>query len=176
MMKHLMTAAAIVAMGSTVHVQVPAQGRGGAGRGAAQEAPPAPAPGSAGTYKADADLMAALKKAIAAAGGAQSSSPVSNTDQYRINIVHREKAAGALAHAGNTELHYIIEGAATVVTGGTIVRSADGGANAATIQGGDTQHIKKGDVIIVPAGSAHWYKEVESPVTYLEVRWLAPTK
>ena len=120
--------------------------------------------------------MAALKKAIAAAAGGQSSSPVSNTDQYRINLVHREKAAGALAHAGNTELHYIIEGAATVVTGGTIVRPPDGGANAATIQNGETHHMKKGDIIIVPAGSAHWYKEVESPVTYLEVRWLAPTK
>jgi hypothetical protein len=80
------------------------------------------APGSAGIYKSDAELTAALKKAIAAANGNQSTSPIANTDQYRINIVHREKAAGALAHEGNTELHYIIEGTGVVVTGGTIDR------------------------------------------------------
>jgi hypothetical protein len=98
----------------------------GAARGAAPSATPAPLPGSPGIYKSDAELTATLKKAIAAANGNQSSSPIANTDQYRINIVHREKAAGALAHEGNTELHYIIEGTGVVVTGGTIVRDTDG--------------------------------------------------
>ena len=136
-------------------------------------ATPAPPPGSAGIYKSDAELMATLKKGIAAANGQQSTSPIANTDQYRINIVHREKAAGALAHEGNTELHYIIEGAGVVVTGGAIVRGS-GGVNSATIQGGETHAVQKGDVIIVPAGSAHWYKEVTTPITYLEVRFIAP--
>ena len=134
---------------------------------------PAPPPGSAGIYKSDAELTAALKRAIAAANGNQSNSPIANTDQYRINIVHREKAAGALAHEGNTELHYIIEGTGIVVTGGTIFRGS-GGANNATIEGGETHAVKKGDVILVPAGSAHWYKEVTTPITYLEVRFVAP--
>jgi len=145
----------------------------GADRVAASSATPAPAPGSAGIYKSDAELTATLKKAIAAANGNQSSSPIANTDQYRINIVHREKAAGALAHEGNTELHYIIEGTGIVVTGGTIVRGA-GGINSATIEGGETHAVKKGDVILVPSGSAHWYKEVTTPITYLEVRFVAP--
>jgi len=117
--------------------------------------PAAPPPGSAGIYKSDAELTAALKKAIDAANGNQSSSPIANTDQYRINIVHREKAAGALAHESYTELHYIIEGTGILVTGGTIVRGS-GGSNIATIQGGEMHTVKKGDVIIVPAGSAHW--------------------
>ena len=137
---------------------------------------PAPSPGSAGIYKSDAELTVALKKAIVAADGNQSSSPIANTDQYRINIVHREKAAGALAHEGNTELHYIIEGTGIIVTGGTIVRGSGGtgGINGATIQGGETHAVKKGDVILVPSGSAHWYKEVTTPITYLEVRFVAP--
>ena len=122
-----------------------------AGQGAAPATTSAPPPGSAGIYKSDAELSVTLKKAIAAANGNQSSSPIANTDQYRINIVHREKAAGALAHEGNT-----------------------GGINGATIQGGETHAVKKGDVILVPAGSAHWYKEVTTPITYLEVRFVAP--
>jgi mannose-6-phosphate isomerase-like protein (cupin superfamily) len=145
----------------------------GAGRGATPATTPAPPPGSAGIYRSDAELTATLKKGIAAANGNQSSSPIANTDQYRINIVHREKAAGALAHEGNTELHYIIEGTGVVVTGGTIVRGT-GGINDGTIQGGETHAVKKGDVIIVPSGSAHWYKEVTTPITYLEVRFVAP--
>ena len=144
-----------------------------AGRGAAPATTSAPPPGSAGIYKSDGELTVTLKKAIAAANGNQSSSPIANTDQYRINIVHREKAAGALAHEGNTELHYIIEGTGVVVTGGTIVRGTDG-INSATIQGGESHAVRKGDVIIVPSGSAHWYKEVTTPITYLEVRFVAP--
>ena len=165
----------VLAAGLTVHAQTPAQGGGaaGRGRGAAAPATPAPPPGSAGIYRSDAELTAALKRAIASANGEQSSSPIANTDQYRVNIVHREKAAAALAHPGNTELHYIIEGTGTVVTGGTIVRGSSG-AGGATIQDGETHRVQKGDVIIVPAGSAHWYKEVTTPITYLEVRFVAP--
>ena len=155
--------------------QTPPAGRGAAGRGAAAEAaPPAPPPGSAGTYKSGTDLMDVLKKNMS---GEMTTSAVSNTDQYRVNIVHRVKPAGAIAHAGNTELHYIISGAATVVTGGTIVRPPAGSAGVvASIEKGVTKHVTKGDVVIVPEGSAHWYKDIEGEITYLEVRWLAPVK
>src|SRR5436190_11958501 len=136
--------------------------------GQAQEpaATPAPPPGSAATYRSAEALAAVLKIAKATAGG-MTTSAVSNTDQYRINIVHRAQPAGAIAHAGNTELHYIIEGSGTVVTGGTIVRGATAGA--ATIKDGVTQHVKPGDIIIVPANSPHWYSQVDNAITYLEV-------
>jgi mannose-6-phosphate isomerase-like protein (cupin superfamily) len=135
--------------------------------------PPAPPPGSPGTFKAGADLDAAIKRAAAATPD-MATAPVSITDQYRINVVHRGKAAGAIAHPGNTELHYIIDGAATIVTGGTIVRPAGGAAASATIQNGVSRHLVKGDVIIVPPNTPHWYKDVEGTVTYLEVRFVAP--
>lgn len=138
---------------------------------APEQAPPAPAPGSPASYKAAEDLAAVLAKAAPQAFG-MTTSPIANTDQYRVNIVHRPKPASAIAHPGNTELHYIIEGAGTLVTGGTIVRPAQG--NQTTIEGGVTQHVKKGDVVIVPAGSPHWYKDVEGAITYLEVRFVAP--
>lgn len=170
----LMCTLALVA--STARAQQPAPGQGGAGRGAVDQAPPAPPAGSPGTYKSNVDLMDILKKATAAAKGEMSTSAVSITDQYRVNIVHREKPAGAIAHPGNTELHYIIEGAGTIVTGGTIVRPPGGNAAAATIQNGETRHMKKGDIIIVPANTPHWYSAVEGAITYLEVRFVAPAK
>jgi mannose-6-phosphate isomerase-like protein (cupin superfamily) len=133
--------------------------------------PPAPAPGSPAIFKSAADLAAVLQKATANAGG-MSSSNVTTTDQYRVSIVKRDKAAGALAHAGNTELLYIVEGEGTMVTGGKLIAAANG--KPASIADGVSQHFVKGDVFIVPAGSAHWFSVVDKPVTYLEVRWLAP--
>ena len=141
---------------------------------AAGQAPPPPAPGSPGIYKSAAELAGALRAASPTTFG-MTISPIADTDQYRVNIVHRPGAAGAIAHPGNTELHYIIDGAGTLVTGGTIVPAASPGSGA-TIHGGVTRHVAKGDVVIVPAGTPHWYREVGGEITYLEVRYVAPAK
>jgi glc operon protein GlcG len=134
-------------------------------------APAAPAPGSPGTFRSAAELADVLRKATPTPAG-MTTSAVSNTDQYRINIVHRSKPAGAIAHPGNTELHYIVEGSGTIVTGGAI----RGQGVAATIDGGETRRVAKGDVVVIPANSPHWYSTVDGSITYLEVRWLAPAK
>ena len=41
---------------------------------------------------------------------------------------------------------------------------------APSIEGGDTRHLAKGDVIIVPNGTPHWFKEVDGPVLYYVVK------
>ena len=112
-----------------------------------------------------------LQKATASAAG-MTTSNIANTDQYSINIVHREKAAGAVAHAGYTELHYVIEGSGTFVSGGKLIRGATG--SPASIEGGTVKQFVKGDVVVIPANSPHWYSATNGPLTYLEVRWLAP--
>jgi mannose-6-phosphate isomerase-like protein (cupin superfamily) len=113
------------------------------------------------------EIAAVLSKATAAAG--MKTAPVSTVDQHRINVVNRVSPGTPLAHMGNSEVHYIIDGGGTVVLGGNIVRPAAGAG--ATIEGGQTRHVAKGDVIFVPAGVAHWYKEVDGAITYLEVRF-----
>ena len=97
--------------------------------------------------------------------------PVKNADHYRINVVERTKPQGAIAHPGFMEVHHIIEGAGTLVTGGTIVRASGEAAGSATIDGGVTRRVAKGDVVLVPAGAPHWYKDLEGTLTYLEVRF-----
>jgi mannose-6-phosphate isomerase-like protein (cupin superfamily) len=86
-------------------------------------------------------------------------------------LVRRTEPNGAIAHPGNTEMHYIVEGSGTVVTGGTVVRRE--GAPA-TIEGGEAHRVVKGDIIIIPAESAHRYSEIVEPITYLEFRFVAP--
>jgi mannose-6-phosphate isomerase-like protein (cupin superfamily) len=135
-----------------------------------QQAPSAaPAPGSPATFKSSEELLAALLKAVDRGG--MTTGAVSNTDQHRINLVRRVKPGAALAHAGNTELHYITEGAGTLVTGGALAKAAGG---TAAIENGETRRVKQGDVILIPANTPHWYKDIEGSITYLEVRFVAP--
>ena len=139
---------------------------------AAQTPAPAPAPA---TYSSEAELMTTLKQAAKTAPDMHTA-PVKLADHYRINIVRRKNPQGAIAHPDGTEVHHIIEGAATLVTGGTIVRSASAGGRGenATIEGGQSRRVAKGDVILVPAGTPHWYKDLEGSITYLEVRFDLP--
>ena len=126
------------------------------------------ADGPPATYKSNAELTRALKAGQASPD--MLTSPVSLDDRHRINLIKRTKAAGAVAHEGFAELHHIVEGSGTFVTGGTMVRPT-GGQGGATIQGGVSQHVAKGDVVLVPPGVPHWYKQLDGPITYLEVRW-----
>ena len=127
------------------------------------------------TYLTDAELSSALKTAAQTAPDMHTA-PVKNADHYRINIVRRTKAQGAIAHPDGTEVHHIIDGAATFVTGGAIVRATNAGARGgnATIEGGQSRRVAKGDVILIPAGTPHWYKDLEGSITYLEVRFDLP--
>lgn len=165
-MRRVIRAAACLICVSVVPCMVAAQAP-------AQAAPPgpAPAPGSPATYKSAAEIAAVLQKASAAATGTASSAVTSNAD-YRVSVLTRTKPAGALAHPGNTELLFITEGSGIITTGGTLVPAA--GGKPASIVNGVEQRFTKGDVIIVPVGSPHWFSVIDTPVTYLEVRWVAP--
>jgi len=131
----------------------------------------------AATYANEAELMATLTGAAKTAP-AMHTAPVKNADHYRINIVRRTTAQGAIAHPNGTEVHHIIEGAGTLVTGGSIVRTPaageGGGTPPATIEGGVSRKVSKGDVILIPAGTPHWYKDLDGTITYLEVRFDLP--
>src|SRR5262249_46849887 len=119
-----------------------------------------------------ADWEARFKKDMAARPDL-STTDLNVTSDYIITVAHRGKAAGAVAHNDAHELHYIIDGSGTLVTGGTIVRGS-GGANAATIEGGEKRHVQKGDVIVIPKNTPHWYSEVDGTLSYLEGRFKLP--
>lgn len=76
-------------------------------------------------------------------------------------------------HDTETDVLYIIEGQATLVTGGTMVggkQTAPGQHRGTDVQGGETRHVQKGDVIVIPAGIPHWFKEVSPTVNYFTVK------
>jgi mannose-6-phosphate isomerase-like protein (cupin superfamily) len=126
------------------------------------------AQGPAASVKTEKELVAKLT--AGAANPDMLTSPVSIEGRHRINIVRRTKGAGAVAHEGAMELHHIVSGSGTLVTGGTLMRPA-GGTGVATIQNGVSRKVGPGDVVLVQAGEPHWYKDLDGPLTYLEVRW-----
>jgi quercetin dioxygenase-like cupin family protein len=90
---------------------------------------------------------------------------------------HREKGGQVEVHDKETDVLYIVDGDATFVTGGKMV----GGKNTrpgqwlgTDITGGETRHLVKGEVVVVPAGVPHWFKEVPKSVSYYVVKVLKP--
>jgi quercetin dioxygenase-like cupin family protein len=100
-----------------------------------------------------------------------------NTPEYTVTCSHRTGPGVVEIHPKETDVIYVLDGAATFVTGGTAknVKADDPLQPRGTdIQGGEPHHLVKGDVIVVPAGQPHWFKEVPASVSYFVVKVLKP--
>ncbi len=117
------------------------------------------------SYFASRDVAAAFAKGAVLLDG--------TGRNYMVHASRREQAGQAEVHELDTDVIYVLSGSATFVTGGTVV---DGKTTepreirGASIQGGDTRVIAKGDVITVPNGTPHWFKAVKGPLTYYVVK------
>ena len=92
---------------------------------------------------------------------------------YMVHTSRRETPGQAEIHTRDTDIIYVIEGSATFVTGGTAVdakTTAPDELRGSAIEGGETRRIAKGDVITVPAGTPHWFKDVKGPLAYYTVK------
>ena len=84
-------------------------------------------------------------------------------DHGLILLAQRRGAGEVEVHEKTNHVFIIVEGEATFVTGGTLVNpreTAPGQQRAPDVQGGQTFHLTKGDVITIPARTPHWFKEV----------------
>ena len=99
---------------------------------------------------------------------------------YRVGVfaVTRPKDSpqDAIYHDTNmTEILYILEGSATLITGGTIPDARPparpgGNFTGTRIDGGASRHVVPGDVIITPGRTPHLWADIESDMTYLVFR------
>lgn len=89
----------------------------------------------------------------------------------------------AALHYKVSEVYHVMKGSGTLVTGGALVnaktRAADSvmvkqedgpGASGTAIQGGTSRQIKVGDVVIIPAGTPHWFSKIDGSLAYLVIR------
>ena len=96
-----------------------------------------------------------------------------HSDKYMVHASRREQPGMAEVHTKDADIIYVLEGASTFVTGGSAVDPktvAPDEIRGREISGGETRLIAKGDVIVVPAGTPHWFKEVSVPFLYYVVK------
>ena len=98
---------------------------------------------------------------------------LSTGSDHRVSMSRREEAGQSEVHDAETDVFYVMEGSATFVTGGTIVggkTTAPGQVRGTGIINGTTHMLSKGDVVVIPKGTPHWFKEVPEVVVYFVVK------
>jgi glc operon protein GlcG len=99
--------------------------------------------------------------------------PLIETSGYKVHAGRRERPGLVELHTQETDVFYVVDGTATFVTGGTMVDGkvvSPGQVRGTSITGGETHHLKKGDVIIVPNGTPHQFTETSNPFLYFIVK------
>src|SRR5262245_347835 len=142
-----------------------------------------------GTYIPVSELEAYVAKAIAERRTDQQVRDVDiGKANIGIGIVHRRKldapAPQSVAeHDLVREVYQIISGSGRLVLGHDsldmqrrpadleTVRLVNGpGNNGSSGRDGKTYNLKPGDVVIIPAGTGHWFTKIDDHITYLMVR------
>jgi len=142
-----------------------------------------------GTYIPASELESYTKKAIAEKLIDQQVRDIDiGKARIGIGMVHRgrlEKPApnSVAEHDYVSEVYHVIAGAATLVLGPDIVdrqrrpatlrtvREFNGpGNNGSDVRDGVAYEIKAGDVVVIPAGTGHWFTKIDDHIDYLMIR------
>jgi len=98
-------------------------------------------------------------------------------EQFSVSPNRRTANGNVEIHEKETDIFFVVDGSATLVTGGTAVeqrQTRPGQFTAKGIDGGQTYNLKKGDVVVIPAGQPHWFKEVHGFINYVTVKSIKP--
>jgi mannose-6-phosphate isomerase-like protein (cupin superfamily) len=92
---------------------------------------------------------------------------------YMVHASHRDKPGVVEIHELDTDIVYVLKGSAVLVTGGTPVGTktvAPHEIRATDTKDGEARTLVPGDVMIIPNGVPHWFKEVSAPFDYYVVK------
>jgi mannose-6-phosphate isomerase-like protein (cupin superfamily) len=105
-----------------------------------------------------------------------------------IGLVYRGKldkpAPDSVAeHDQVSEVYHVIDGAATLMLGPditnrqrrpaterTVIERNGPGNNGSEIKNGVAYNLKAGDIVIIPAGTGHWFTKIDDHINYMMVR------
>ncbi|MGN6392350.1 MAG: cupin domain-containing protein [Gemmatimonadales bacterium] len=109
------------------------------------------------------DVSAAFTKGV----------PLIEAGDYKIHASRRDGPGMAEVHTRDTDIAYVLQGSASLVTGGTAVDLKAIGPEelrGSGIRGGETRRLVPGDVVVIPNGVPHWFQQVEAPFLYYVVK------
>jgi glc operon protein GlcG len=121
--------------------------------------------------RADASVTVVPHDKVAAAF--QRGSPLVEVGEYKVHASHRTGPGQVEIHTYDTDIIHVLKGRATLVTGGTVLspRSVQPEEIRGTsVEGGEARRIDEGDVVVVPNGVPHWFRDVPGPLDYYVVK------
>jgi mannose-6-phosphate isomerase-like protein (cupin superfamily) len=138
----------------------------------AAQIPPPPAKLFAGS--ADVTAMIAKAKSERKPDQANFSQPIVRLAPYAANLEYRVAGfnAPASVHEREAEMFYVVEGSGTLVTGGTLreeKRTNAENLSGSAIDGGTRRKVVKGDWVMVPEKTAHWFTELDGTLVLMSI-------
>jgi mannose-6-phosphate isomerase-like protein (cupin superfamily) len=123
------------------------------------------APNAVQLFSSSADIQALIAKAKSERknNAPLVSEPILALAPYKANLEYRASVGTAAIHDTEAEFFYVIQGSATLVTGGMLVNPTHPNAtnsSAAAIDGGASRTVSPGDFFVVPQGTAHWFSAI----------------
>jgi len=90
---------------------------------------------------------------------------------YGANLEYRAAIGPSAVHKKYAEFFYVVDGSATLVTGGKLANEKSNGDNLSGtgIEGGSPRQVAKGDFVIVPEGTPHWFSAIDGSVTLMSL-------
>ena len=91
---------------------------------------------------------------------------------YNANLEYRAAVGPAAVHEKEAEMFYVIDGAGTLVTGGTLANQQRTNAENLTgtaIEGGTSRAVAKGDFMIVPENTPHWFSAINGTLVLMSI-------
>jgi mannose-6-phosphate isomerase-like protein (cupin superfamily) len=142
---------------------------------AQQSAAPSPAPANK-LFAGSADVTAMMAKAKSERKPDQPNfiQPILQLAPYSANLEYRVAAVAAPAslHEREAEMFYVVDGAGTLVTGGTLrdeKRTNAENLTGSAIDGGTTRRLAKGDWVMVPEKTAHWFTQIDGTLVLMSI-------
>jgi mannose-6-phosphate isomerase-like protein (cupin superfamily) len=132
------------------------------------------------TYSSASDVAALLAKAKADHKDGQATviENILRLAPYSANLEYRTSVGPAAVHEREAEMFYVLDGSATLVTGGKLANEKRTNAENLTgtgIEGGTAQAVSKGDVVIVPENTPHWFSAIAGSVVLMSLHVPRPS-
>jgi glc operon protein GlcG len=105
--------------------------------------------------------------------------PLLETGGYKVHASRRVEPGQAEIHTLDTDVIFVVEGSATLVTGGKAINTKEVAPNeirGTKIEGGEEHQIAKGEVIIIPNGVPHQFTAVKGELHYFVCKPTAPSE
>jgi len=141
---------------------------------ARQPASQTPAPAKLFAGSADVSAMIAKAKAERKPDQPNFVQPILQLAPYNANLEYRVGGVNAPAsvHEREAEMFYVVDGSGTLVTGGTLREEKRTNAENLTgsaIDGGTPRRVAKGDWVMVPEKTAHWFTQIDGTLVLMSI-------